>query len=119
MFLIVVSYFFIFCMFFFNAAQISYTFGCHYYPTNLNSLNHCICVHQGTISTAVGLVPGTAGLRVNHANNELSWRHCGVSWLNCSVPGGPLRLGANTRRETVHVGYTPVRVSMVKPTIVV
>ena len=27
---------------FFNAARIGYTFGCHYYPTNLNSLDHCI-----------------------------------------------------------------------------
>ena len=26
---------------------------------NLNSLGHCICVHQGKISAAAGLDPGT------------------------------------------------------------
>ena len=33
------------------AARIGYTFACHY-PTLLNSLGHCICVHQGKISAA-------------------------------------------------------------------
>ena len=28
---------------------------------------------------------------------------------NCSVPGGPRRSDANTQREPVHAGYTPVR----------
>ena len=32
-------------------ARIGYTFSCHY-PTLLNSLRHCICVHQGKISAA-------------------------------------------------------------------
>ena len=36
-------------------------FGCHY-PTNLNSLGHCICVHQGKMSAAAGFEPG-----INHA----------------------------------------------------
>ena len=47
--------------------RISYTYGWHYYTTNLNSLGHCIYVHQGKISAAAGLEPGTPGLcRVNH-----------------------------------------------------
>ena len=62
-------------IYFFYAARIGYTFGCHYYPTNLNSLGHCICVHQGNISAAAGLEPGTPGLWVSHATNGLSWRH--------------------------------------------
>ena len=46
----------------FYAPQIGHTFGCNYYPTNLNSLGHCICVHQGKIAAAAGLEPGTPGL---------------------------------------------------------
>ena len=38
-------YFFIFFNVFY-AVRISYAFGCHYYHMNLNSLGHCICVHQ-------------------------------------------------------------------------
>ena len=41
-----------------------------------------ICVHQGNITAVAGLEPGatgvsepgTPGLRVNHATNELLWR---------------------------------------------
>ena len=50
-----------------------FTLGCHY-PTNLNILGHCICVHQENISAAAALEPGSSGLWVNHATNELSWR---------------------------------------------
>ena len=58
---ILVILFFYFCCTFFYAERIGYTFGCRY-PTNLNSLGHCICVHQGKISATVGLEPGTPGL---------------------------------------------------------
>ena len=34
----------------------------HYYPTNLNSLGHGICVQQENISAAEGPEPGTPGL---------------------------------------------------------
>ena len=54
-------YLFIFLCSFFHAAQIGYTFDCHY-PMNLNSSGHCICVHQGKISAAAGFEPGTSGL---------------------------------------------------------
>ena len=43
---------------------------------NLNSLGHCICVHQGNISAADGLIPDIPGVRVNQATNDLSWPHC-------------------------------------------
>ena len=66
-------HFFIFVRF--CAARIVYTFGCHNYATNLSSVAQCICVHQGNISAAAGFEPGTPGLWVNHATNELSWRH--------------------------------------------
>ena len=74
-------YFFIF-LYVFYAARIGYTFGCHY-PSNLNSLGQCICVHQGKISAAAGLEPGTLGLSVNHASNELSCRP--IATLYCHV----------------------------------
>ena len=64
-------YFFIF-LYVFYEARIGYAFGCDYYPTNLNNLSHCICVHQRKISPAAGLEPGTPGPWVNRANNELS-----------------------------------------------
>ena len=51
-------HFFSFFYVFFYAARIGYTFGCHY-PMNLNSLGHCIRVHQGKISAAAGFEPGT------------------------------------------------------------
>ena len=55
-------YFFIFFFVrFFYAAQIGYTIGCHY-PTILNSLGHCICVHHRKISAAAGFEPGTPRL---------------------------------------------------------
>ena len=38
---------------------------------NLNSM----CVHQGTILAAAGFEHGTPRFKVNHATNELSWRH--------------------------------------------
>ena len=46
-------HFFYFFVRFFRAARIGYKFGCHY-PMNLNSLGHCIRVHQGKISAAAG-----------------------------------------------------------------
>ena len=58
--------------FYFSTARIGYTFSSHY-PTILNSLGHCICVHQGKVSPAAGFEPGTPWLWVNHATNELSW----------------------------------------------
>ena len=39
-------------------------FGCHYHM-HLNSLGHCICVHQGNISAAAGLKLSNGGVRVN------------------------------------------------------
>ena len=74
------SYFFIFLCFFY-AARIGYTFGCHCYPTILDSLGHCRCVHQGKISTAAGFEPGTPVLWVNHATNELSLRHGCMNYI--------------------------------------
>ena len=85
-------YFFIFYVFY--AVRIFYTFGCHY-PTNWNSLGHCICVHQGKISAAAGLEPGALGLSVNHAANELLWRHGAIGPIFCIynitklINGGP------------------------------
>ena len=52
---------FFLCLFYY-AARIGYAFGCHYYPMHLNSLGHCIYVHQGNIAAAAGLKPGTPGL---------------------------------------------------------
>ena len=68
-------FYFVIFLYVFYAVRIGYAFGCHYYPMNLNSLGHCICVHQGKISAAAGLEPGTLRLWVDHATNELSWRH--------------------------------------------
>ena len=48
--ILVILFLYLFCTVFY-AARIGYTFGCHY-PTILNSLGHCICVHQGKISAA-------------------------------------------------------------------
>ena len=61
---------------FFYAARIGNMFSCHY-PMNLDSLGHCICVHQRKISAATGLDPR----RGNHATDEIYWRH------NCSCYG--------------------------------
>ena len=72
--ILVILFLYIFFCTFFYAAQIGYTIGCHY-PTILNSLGHCICVQHKKISAAAGFEPGTPGLWVNHATNELSWRH--------------------------------------------
>ena len=58
--ILVILFIIFFCTFFY-AARIGYTFGCHY-PTILNSLGHCIYVHQGKISAAAGFEPGTPGL---------------------------------------------------------
>ena len=52
---------FLYFLYVFYAARIGYAFGCHYYPMNLNSLGHCICVHRGNISAAAGLESGTPG----------------------------------------------------------
>ena len=41
--------------------RIGYTFGCYYYPTNVNSLGPCTCAHQGNISAAAELEPDTPG----------------------------------------------------------
>ena len=59
--------------FFWMRHKLVVRFGCHY-PMNLNSLGHCICVHQGHISAAAGREPGTPELKVNHATNEPYWR---------------------------------------------
>ena len=58
-----------------NNSSIGGSSSSHYYPRNLNSLGHGICVHQENISVAEGLEPGTPTPRlwVNHATNELSW----------------------------------------------
>ena len=76
------SFLFLYFLYVFYAARIAYTFGCHCYLTNMNSLCCCICVHQGNISAAAGLERGTPGLRDNHATNELSWRHATSILLN-------------------------------------
>ena len=56
-----------------NNSSIGGSSSSQYYPTNLNSLGHGICVHQENISAAEGLEPSTPGLWVNHATNELAW----------------------------------------------
>ena len=56
---IFISLFFLYVIY---AVRIGYAFGCHYYPMILNNLGHCICVHQGKISAAAGLEPGTPRL---------------------------------------------------------
>ena len=57
----VISFLYFYLYVFYYAARIGYTFGCHY-PKILNSLGHCIFVHQGKISAAAGFEPGTLGL---------------------------------------------------------
>ena len=49
--------FFLFSVRFLLAERIGYTFGWHYHTTDLNSLGHCIYVHQGRILCAAGLEP--------------------------------------------------------------
>ena len=78
--LVILDYFIFFYVFFY-AARIGYTFGCHH-PMNLNSLGHCICVHQGKLSAAAGFEPATPGLWVNHATNELSWQRWVIFNIN-------------------------------------
>ena len=45
-----------------NNSSIGGSSSSHFYPRNLNSLGHCICVHQENISVAEGFKPGTPGL---------------------------------------------------------
>ena len=47
-------------MFFWMRRESAVRFHCQY-PMNVNSFGHCICGHQGNISAAAGLEPGTPG----------------------------------------------------------
>ena len=104
-----------------NNSSIGGSSGSHYYPTNLNSLGHGICVHQKNISAAEGLEPGTPGLRASPATNEfrgiyipllgplrglggtlpMPWR-CPPIYLTLYAPGRvPLGIPTGTGRAPV------------------
>ena len=98
-----------FCTFFY-VARIGlhrYVFGCHYYPTNCNSLGHCICVHQGKLLATAYI----------YVFIYISWPWVVFATLqngwNNSLNSAPRYIICtflwNSKHNNIHVGYSCIR----------